>query len=217
MAIRLFHLTEFADSAFLSPQAQREAMHPLLATVLASLWLVLATNLPLWFFLMRGAPAADRPDWLGPTLAAQMVLALCAGLALLPWRRALKPVLIALLLLAALNTHLLLKHGVFLDGTALQRALGATWPEVRAFVGWQLLATVLVLGVMPTFLLWRQPLRRRSFWQCLWQNALCVAVCAGLLWVWQDPGTQQYMQAQRALLTPFNSLLALAAASGLYP
>lgn len=217
MAIRLFHLTEFADSAFLTPQAQRDAMHPLLATVLASLWLVLATNLPLWFFLMRGAPAADRPDWIGLTLATQMVLALWAGLALLPWRRVLKPVLILLLLLAALNTHLLLKHGMFLDGAAVQRALGATWPEVRAFVGWQLLATVLVLGVMPAFLLWRQPLRRRSFWQCLWQNTLCIAVCAGLLWIWHDPATLQFIQAQRPLLTPFNSLLALATTLGLYP
>lgn len=213
MSVRLFHLTEFAESAFLSPQVQREATHPFALVLMAGAWLASATNLPLWFALLRDSASPPTAWWLAPGLLLLMVLASCALLSLLAWRWTLKPAVTLLLLLAALNTHLMLKHGVYLDAAAMQRLLQASWPEVRAFVGWQLLATVLILGVLPAMLAWRLPIRRRTPWRNLWQNAVLVLACGGLLLGWQRLGPDElfrYAASQQARLNPFNALLALA-------
>lgn len=213
MSVRLFHVTEFAESAFLSPQVQREACHPFLLILMASVWLAAATNLPLWFTLMRDAGGnTATPWWLAPGLLLLMTLVLCAGLGLLAWRWTLKPALVLLLLLAAVNTHLLLKHGLYFDAAALARLSQASWPEVRAFVGWQFLATVLILGVLPAVLAWRLPVRRRTPWQNLWQNAVFLLAIGGLLLGWWRLATPElfdFAGSQQARLNPFNSLFSL--------
>jgi lipid A ethanolaminephosphotransferase len=216
MAVRLFHLTEFAESALLTPQAQREATHPFILLLAIGTWLATATNLPLWFALLRETmPEAGRPWWLGAGLVVLGAVALCAGLTLVAWRWTLKPVLISLLLLAALNTHLMLKHGMYLDAAAITRALKAHWPEVRTFVSWQLVATVTILGVLPAMLVWRQPLRRRTPQQVLRQNLLLLGLLGGLLFAWWHLATPElfhYVDGHRSLLNPFNSLLSLGSA-----
>lgn len=214
MAVRLFHVTEFAESAYLTPERQREAIHPFVLLLAVGTWLATATNLPLWFALMRDTTNhGSQPWWLGVGLLVLVGMALCTALTLLAWRWTLKPVLVLLLLLAALNTHLMLQHGTYLDAATLARAQQARWPEVRAFLGWQLIATVLILGVIPAVLVWRQPVRRRSLPNNLLQNVVLLVLLGGLLFAWwrlATPELFQYADRHRGLFNPFNSLLSLA-------
>lgn len=186
MTLKLFHITEFAESTLLSPARQREARHPFGLVLLTSLWLVLAANLPLWHEFTHLSGTVPGPSWwLAGIWGLMTVFAVCALLSLLTWRHTLKPALILLLLLAALNTHLMLTQGTFVNASTMDRVQHLTWPEIREFVSGQLLLTLLVLGLLPAALIWRTPVRRIPLLRHALQNAaFLIASSLMLLVLW---------------------------------
>lgn len=217
MTLKLFHITEFAESALLSPATQRESSHPHGLVLATGFWLAIAYNLPLWRELSRlPGLASGQLWWLGASWGLMMALALCALLSLLTWRRILKPVITLLLLLAALNSHLMLTQGTFLDANAFDRFRHISWSDVRGFANWQLLATIVLLAVLPAAWLWRTPVRRIPVPRSLLLNAgFFIAACALLAGLWAVSGKdvsallEQQPQLRR-LSNPFNSLQVLA-------
>ena len=89
MSLRLFHVTEFAQS-MLSPADQREARHPAQLLLLASLWLALAGNLPLWRELARLPMDFGSLLWIGLCFGLLTTAALGVLLSLLNWSWLLK-------------------------------------------------------------------------------------------------------------------------------
>ena len=123
MGLRLFHITEFADSR-LTPEAQREALHPAWLLLLGSLWLAVVGNIPLWRELGRLSLESGQHWWLGLSVALMTACALGALLSLLNWRRLLRPALTILLWLTVLNTALLWSQSTFLHIGLLQAPAG---------------------------------------------------------------------------------------------
>lgn len=213
MTLKLFHVTEFAESAWVSPEAQREAIHPVMVVCLASLWLTLVCNLPLWREFSHLSLGSGQIWWLGLRLALLMLFALTALLSPVCWRRTLKPALALLLLLAALNVSLMLSQANFLDLSAGLEKLGA---QLRAEASWQLAGLFVALGLLPALWLWRLPVRRIPLLANLLQNTLLFVLSCALLvgtWWFSEQDISELLRSQpqlHRLLNPFSSFHALA-------
>jgi glucan phosphoethanolaminetransferase (alkaline phosphatase superfamily) len=214
MGLRLFHITEFAQSR-LSPAAQRESRHPAPLLLLASLWVAIVGNLPLWRELARLPMDSGPLLWVGLCFGLLTTAVLGIVLSLLNWPGVLRSIITVLLWLVALNTLLLWAgHG------ALQLNLQpAVWKaalvQLRALPTWQLLLGFGLLAVVPSLWLWHIRVKRVALLARLPQNALLAVIFAGLLalvWLGARQTLLPLLQDQPRwleLLSPFNTLLSL--------
>ena len=213
MALRLFHVTEFAQSQLLSPAFQRSASHPLLVVMLFSLWLSIVSNVALWQALYRLPDSAPgKVWWAGIALALLLECALLMLLSLLNWRWTLKISLTLLLLLTAFNAYFMLTQDAFLDAGVIRRFLHSPGAQLRALLNWRFFIVIALLGILPTVLLWRMAVKRTPIPRNLLQNLLLFAVtCVMLtgLWLLSQSMVLTLFKNQphiRQLLNPFNIL-----------
>lgn len=209
MSLKLFHITEFAESAMLTPERQRQALPPLFVMGLASLWLAVVCNYPLWHALATGPQPGLPLVWLGVRLALLMMLGTMLLLSLLCWRPVFKPALALLLLLAGLNCGVMLGLGRTLDPTTGLTALTAV---LRQALSWQSTGLFVTLGLLPALWLWRQPLRRVPVLANLVVNGFVLLLAGALLygcWWLSQPDIPELLRSQPALqqlLNPWASL-----------
>lgn len=213
MGLRLFHITEFAQSR-LSPAAQRAARHPATVLFFASLWLALVGNLPLWRELARQPMDGSQLFWIGLCFALLTTFALAALLSSLNWAWLLKPVITLLLCLAAINS-LLLWSGNGDKGFFQLSLLESSLVRLHGLLTWPLLLTTSGLAGLPALLLWQTRLRRIPLSHKLPQNILLLLVFIALLVIVWFSGQQMLLPLLQdqprwlELLTPFNTLLSL--------
>ena len=214
MGLRLFHITEFAQS-MLSPAAQREAQHPALLLLLASLWLALAGNVPLWRELARLPMDGGQLLWIGLCFSLLTTAVLGALLSLLNWPWLLKAAITMLLCLSALNTALLWAGHSSLQASLQPAAWRLVLGQLHAISFWHLLPTFGVLALAPSLWLWQLQVRRLALTQRMSQNMLLLLAFTGLLavlWLGSRQTLLPILQDQPRwleLLSPFNTLLSL--------
>lgn len=214
MSLRLFHVTEFAQS-MLSPADQREARHPAQLLLWASLWLALAGNLPFWRELVRLPMDVGSLLWIGLCFALLTTAALGALLSLLNWPWLLKAVITLLLWLVALNSLLLWAGHGYLSANLPPGKVQAIWTQLRALPLWQPLLAFGLLALVPSVWMWQLSLRRVALASRLPQNMLLllIFVCLlGLVWFLGKSALLPLLQDQPRwleLLSPFNTLLSL--------
>ena len=214
MSLRLFHITEFADS-MLTPAAQREARHPALLLLLASLWLALAGNFPLWRELTRLPMDWGSLIWISLCFALLTAAALGLLLSLLNWPWLLKAMITLLLWLAALNTLLLWSGLAYLSTGTIPQGLPALLTQLKVLPLWQPLLVFGLLALVPSLWLWQLKLRRVALPTRLPQNLLLALLCTCVLaavWFAGRGALLPLLQEQPRwleLLSPFNTLLSL--------
>ena len=214
MSLRLFHITEFANS-MLTPAEQREARHPALLLLLASLWLALAGNAPLWRELARLPMDGGAFLWISLCFALLTAAALGFLLSLLNWPWLLKSVITALLWLAALNTLLLWSGHAYLSTGVVPQGLPAVVAQLKALPLWQPLLVFGLLALAPSVWIWQLSLRRVALPTRLPQNLLLALLCTCLLaavWFAGRNALLPLLQDQPRwleLVSPFNTLLSL--------
>lgn len=216
MGLKLFHITEYAQSVFLSPESQREAIHPWVVLLASGLWLALVGNWVLWRALLKLSEFASATPWgLVITLALMVVCAISLILAMLNWHFTFKPTITLLLFIAAFNTYLLLTQDSFLDSHLLQRMAQEPQYVLRDLSSWRLFFTVSILGAAPTIWLWRTSIRRVSLMPNLVQNIsfiLLLSAMLGGLWLGERNALTSLHESQpqlARLINPFNTLLGL--------
>jgi glucan phosphoethanolaminetransferase (alkaline phosphatase superfamily) len=214
MSLRLFHITEFADS-MLTPAAQREARHPALLLLLASFWLALAGNFPLWRELSRLPMEGGTFVWIALCFALLTAAALGLLLSLLNWPWLLKAVITLLLWLAALNTLLLWAGHAYLSTGVIPQGLPTVVAQLKALSLWQLLLVPGLLALAPSLWMWQLSLRRVALPSRLPQNLLLALLCTCVLaavWFAGRGALLPLLQDQPRwieLISPFNTLLSL--------
>ncbi len=214
MSLRLFHITEFADS-MLTPAAQREARHPALLLLLASFWLALAGNFPLWRELTRLPMELGSLVWIALCFALLTAAALGLLLSLLNWPWLLKTVITLLLWLTALNTLLLWAGHAYLSTGAAVQGMPTVYAQLKALPLLQVLLVFGLLALAPSLWLWQQRLRRINLPTRLPQNLLLALLCTCVLaavWFAGRGALLPLLQEQPRwleLLSPFNTLLSL--------
>lgn len=213
MGLRLFHITEFAQS-LLTPAAQREASHPGRVLLMFSLWVAVAGNLPLWRELARLPMNSGELWWIGTCFALLAAGTLLAVLTVFNWFWLLKPVLTLLLWFTALNALLLWTQDAPAPATFFSMGWTAALAHLRTTPWhWPLLLTLALLALLPTLLLWRMRIRRVPLSHLLPQNILCLmlaAVVLTLTWFAGRSALLALLQDQPRwleLLSPINSVL----------
>lgn len=146
------------------------------------LYLVLATNWPLWNELARigGAPSTYLP-----TVIAMSLLTLCGTVAMLSltaWSRWLKSLWFAVVLLSAVAQHYMLEYRVVMDPTMIANALQTDPNEARDLLSWRMAFNVLLVALPAGLLIWRVRIAPMRFLSKLWRNAalLLLAVVVAL-------------------------------------
>lgn len=187
-SVKLFRVTEFAESIFASPLAHRTSRHPLVVMLLVALWLATAGHWPLWQTLVTQAQAGAASLPMLLALGAELLLFALFWLALTAWRGLMKPAITVLLFWTALGACLmwLLRSSgeavAVTPGMLLQFLVKKeSWGQL---LNWQCGVTLLVVAVLPALLIWRRRIRRIPLMQSLLVNTIIlIAVYAFLLWV----------------------------------
>lgn len=162
--VKLFHVTEFAESMLQSPQSHRSAIHPLWVSLLVAVWIATVGHWPLWqTMVFQTEPGSIRPS-LTVLLAAQIGLAALFWLALTGWRWLFRTAITGLLIWTALGCCAM---GVQLaSGEALAMSPSKLLQFVSQPVNWgrmlngPCLLNVLVIAALPAVLIWRGRIRR---------------------------------------------------------
>jgi lipid A ethanolaminephosphotransferase len=180
MRLKLFHESEFAQSR-LTPERQRNSLHPALLAVIVALWVAGAGNLALWRELLA-LPGLDTGEklWLGLDVLAVLTAACGALLGLLCWRWTFKLVASALLLASAWGAGVMLLSDAPVNSTLLARALANPWQTMVSNGLLPSLALLLVLALLPAILLWRQPVRRLSLGRNAKHNLVLLLGCGAV-------------------------------------
>ncbi|WP_395405483.1 phosphoethanolamine transferase [Pseudoduganella sp. UC29_106] len=182
-----------------------------LLTVAASAFLVLACNASFWKSFVSatgGVQFGNVPLYLGAVLV--LVLVFNLFLTLVNFRPLIKPVLIFLFLLTSASSYFMNKYGVVIDASMVQNVVETDVREANELLSWHLVQTVLLLGVLPSLIVWRLPLRfpslRRDLLIKLGTIAGSVVVMVGvlmLLFKTLAPAVREHRE-MRLLLTPTN-------------
>lgn len=198
------------------PISPSQPRHPLALTLLVSLWLVTLPNLALWRQLIL-LPEVNglRGLLFGLGLATGIAGLTHALLSLLNWRWLLKPVLTVFLLSAASGAYFMWSYGIVIDATMIVNVMQTDPREAADLLNWRLLLTLAVLGILPSWWLWRQPVRQVGAWRRLGGNLLSLLVSlavlvVSLLLIYQDFASVMRNHTQlRYLINPLNSFYAI--------
>ena len=230
MSLKLFRVTEFAESVFFTPQSQRRAVHPATVALLTALWLASVGNLALWqslwqtlvLSLPHGLDAIPGQGSPAPLLALPVLLlaAMLVPVTLVCWRWSLKIGITLLLFAAAFGTCVLWQQ----QGTGAtagvtpalltQLVLGPD-RNLGRFFNWECALTVLLVAVLPALLLWRINVRRIPFTHYLLTNTMFIVATYA---IWTGATTLKYPDFQEILhkhrhdpssINPVNTLLAV--------
>lgn len=149
----------------------RKGVHPFVVLLLASLWLATVCNIPLWMALAK-LPELSNPRGLlfGLTFGLMIAAANLALLSLFAWRWTLKLVLTVFFLAAATGSHFMWSYGVVIDPTMMVNVLHTDLRESRDLLSWRMAASIALLGLLPTWWLWRTPLQTTGWLRTLGRN-----------------------------------------------
>lgn len=150
--------------------------NPLTLALLASLWLATAGNWPLWRSLLALPENAGGHGLLFAAGFAAMVAALTfVLLALLAWRRSVKPAIAFFLASAAACAHFMGSYGVVIDPTMMTNVVQTNATETRDLLSARLLLSVVLLAGLPLLWMLRLPLQRIGWAGQARRNLLGVA------------------------------------------
>jgi lipid A ethanolaminephosphotransferase len=155
---------------------------PLTQAWLGALWIGTVGNWPLWQ-RMRQLPELSNAQGLGFTLVFMGIVTLltAALLSLLAWPRVLKIALSISLLSAAGLAHFMGSYGIVVDPSMVVNVVQTNTSEAVDLLSLRLLASLLLLGVLPVWWLWRQPAAPALGWQRLAWNLLSFVAAIALM------------------------------------
>lgn len=202
------------------PRSNRTPWHPTALLLILALWLTTVGNLPLWKALWR-LPETHGLQAVG-TLGSLVLVVLAVTvllLGLLLWPRWLKPVGIALLVIAASSSYFMSSYGIVIDPSMLTNVVQTDMGEALDLVSWPLVVTLALGAVLPGIWWWRQPVRAvgtgRLMAQQLGTGLLGLVVAVAMLWIsFQDVASlMRNHKTLRYMINPFNTVYAVARVS----
>lgn len=158
--------------------SRRIQVSPFVLNLLVATYLMALCNRTFWGHLFRifEGRTVTALVFAGAVWALMLLV-----ISLLAVRRAQKPVLVALLIIAAVTSFYMDTLGVVIDRDMIQNAMTTTMAESKHLITPQFLAHVVLYGVVPAALvLWVQ-VRRRTVWRALGAWALVTGVAAALV------------------------------------
>jgi lipid A ethanolaminephosphotransferase len=191
--------------------------NPLSLLMIVSLWLTVVCNNALWRELSRIGNLKTTSNYVfAMGLGIIIFAALCAVFALLAWRRTIKPVLIFLLIAAAMGSYFMVSYGVVIDTTMMVNVLQTNPRETRDLLNFKFFITLLLLGVLPSIWIARVRVRsivwlQQGFLNATFLIAACAVFSLTVAIFYQNFSSLMRNHTQvRYLINPLNSVFALA-------
>jgi lipid A ethanolaminephosphotransferase len=167
-----------SGTAPLSVSDKSPELSPFVLNLLVAAYLMALCNTTFWGHLFR--IFADQPV-AGAVFAVAVCALMLLVVSLLAVRRAQKPVLVALILTAAVTSFYMDTLGVVIDREMIQNAMTTTMAESKHLITPQFLTHVGLYGLLPAaFVMWVR-IRRMTLWRGLGAWALVTAGSAALI------------------------------------
>ncbi|WP_136645631.1 phosphoethanolamine transferase [Tabrizicola sp. YIM 78059] len=156
----------------------RPTLSPFTLNLLVSLWLLALTNGTFWGHLFR---IFDGRPLTALVFAGAVWALILLVISLLAVRRAQKPVLVALLLIAGVTSYYVDKLGVVVDREMIQNAMTTTFAESRHLITPAFLGHVALYGGLPALLVLWVRVRRATVWRGIGGWVMVTAGAAGMV------------------------------------
>lgn len=138
-------------------------MRPEWVTLLASAFLLVGFNVILWQHLLTITAADGRGLLMCAAFGVMIFCAFNLVLTLVAFRPLLKPVLMLIFLISAGVAYFMGQYGVLIDVGMLRNFAETNATEVRDLLSLKLFAYLGLLGVLPSWLLFKTPIKYRSW------------------------------------------------------
>jgi lipid A ethanolaminephosphotransferase len=174
--------TSFQEQPFI--MLKFKAVRPEWVTLIASAFLLTGFNSVLWQHLFE-ITAADGQGIAMRIAFGTMILAIFnIVLTLLAFRSVMKPVLTLIFLISAGVAYFMSQYGVLIDAGMLRNFAETNATEVRDLLSLKLFIYIVLLGVLPSLLLWKTPVNYRRWHRELLSKVLVsvasIAVIGGI-------------------------------------
>ena len=140
-----------------------KAVRPEWVTLISSAFLLTGFNLVLWKHLFEITAADGAGIVMRLAFAAMIVAAFNIVLTLLAFRPVMKPVLMLLFMVSAGVAYFMSQYGVLIDAGMFRNFAETNATEVRDLLSLKLFVYILMLGVLPSLLLWKTPINYRRW------------------------------------------------------
>ncbi|WP_339547241.1 phosphoethanolamine transferase [Pseudomonas sp. RA_35y_Pfl2_P32] len=155
-----------------------KAVRPEWATLIASACLLAGHNAVLWQHLFDITASDARGIGMRVAFGVMLLCAFNLVLTLLALRPLFKPVLTLVFMASAGVAYFMSQYGVLIDAGMLRNLAETNATEVRDLLSLKLLAYTLLLGVLPSFILWKTPISYRRWHRELLSKVLVVGASA---------------------------------------
>ena len=149
-----------------------KAVRPEWVTLCASAFFLAGFNFVLWQHLFAITSADAKGIAMRVAFGVMIFAAFNIVLTFLAFRRVLKPVLMLLFLISAGVAYFMSQYGVLIDTGMLRNFAQTNATEVRDLLSIKLLVYILLLGVLPSWLLWITSVNYRRWHRELLSKAL---------------------------------------------
>ncbi|MDR9438145.1 MAG: phosphoethanolamine--lipid A transferase [Halomonas sp.] len=166
------------------PRSKLPALSPQALTLLACLAFTLFYNHRFWSAVLAAEPPVTLPDW-GRLAGYGVVMTALHFVVFLPLvnRVSVKPLLSLLVLLATSVSYFTGHYGAYFDTHMIDNVLQTDTREAGELLTPGLALYLLVFAGLPALLIWRWPLRQRSWQRGLGMSLLWLAGGVGVLTV----------------------------------
>ncbi|MBT2341300.1 MULTISPECIES: phosphoethanolamine transferase [Pseudomonas] len=140
-----------------------KAVRPEWVTLVASAFLLVGFNLVLWQHLLAITTSDARGLLMCAAFGVMIFCAFNLVLTLVAFRPVLKPVLMLLFLISAGVAYFMAQYGVLIDAGMLRNFAETNVTEVRDLLSLKLFGYIGLLGVLPSWLLFKTPINYRRW------------------------------------------------------
>ncbi|MEA5097936.1 MAG: phosphoethanolamine--lipid A transferase [Burkholderiaceae bacterium] len=189
--------------------------HPAVLSLMASTFIVIAYNFSFWRGLINatgGVQLGNIPLYMAVFLI--LVLFFNAIITLVTFRPVIKPLLTVLFCVTSVVAYFMDQYGTAIDAAMIQNVFETNTLEAIELISWRMVLFFLLLGVLPSLLLWRAELNfppiRRDLSGKLVIVAASLVVAVGLLLAFYKSFAPTFREHRelRFFLAPLNYIQA---------
>lgn len=158
-----------------------KAVRPELVTLLASAFLLLGFNLTLWQHLFAITDFNGKGLMLRAAFGVMIFCVFNIFLTLFAFKRVMKPVLILLFMISAGVAYFMSQYGVMIDAGMFRNFAETNATEVRDLLSLKLAVYIVLLGILPSLILWKVPVNYRRWPRELVSKTLVSVGCAAII------------------------------------
>ncbi|WP_447784068.1 phosphoethanolamine transferase [Pseudomonas germanica] len=158
-----------------------KAVRPEWVTLIASAFLLIGCNVVLWQHLFEITGADGKGIAMRVAFGVMILAAFNIVLTFLAFRPLLKPLLTLIFLVSASVAYFMSQYGVMIDAGMFRNFAETNATEVRDLLSLKLFAYILLLGVLPSFLLWKLPINYRRWHRELLSKVIVSVASAAVI------------------------------------